>query len=391
MKRNTSILLLVIILITVFLAVPAILLYHNVKNHIIKDLGQNAVNIASTIAIFIEEDIEPYKDLSSVEDYIPGTFDEIYYNKMQKLFQKIKKNTDVDFVYTEKQISNTQMEYILDGEDPKSDLFSLLGTKDVLFDYELKSYTRGINVSTDLLESPVWGTFISGFAPIKDNETGEVIGLVGVDYSLQSFNQIINNFNTIVFLVFFIIIVLTSIFFINLLKSLFESLERDYMTGIYSKYYHDRLLKKMIKSSRYKTKPLSLIMIDIDDFKEINDRYGHLTGDKVLKSIARIIQTNTRDEDTCSRYAGDEFVIILPGATKELAAIISQRILEKISLYRLPVEGTRSIHISLSMGIAQWDQKINAETFINCADQAMYISKNTGKNKCTIFNDQKQI
>jgi len=387
LKTKTMTLIVTVIIISILLSIPAALLYKNVKTFLIKNLGQNAMQIASTIAAVIEQDLEPYKKLSSIDQYLPGSYDEIYYNKMQQLFQKIKNDTNVSFVYTEKQISPTQTAYILDGEDPNSKLFSPLGSIDILDSQELKSYNEGIIVSTDLIEDPVWGNFISGFAPIKDNHTGEVIGLVGVDFSLHHFNQMINKTKIIIFIIFFIIILLTSILVIKLLSSLLQSLEKDYMTGLHSKYYHDHFLKHMIKCAHCKDTPLSLVMIDVDDFKEINDQFGHLTGDKVLKSIARIIQENIRDVDICSRYAGDEFIIILPGATKELAAILSQQILEEISRYTLPIEGMESIRISLSMGIAQWKQRIDAGTLTEYADQAMYISKNTGKNKITIFDD----
>ncbi len=344
------------------------------------------MNIASAVASFVEQDIETFKKLASNDKYINGNYDEAYYEKMQQTFRDIKEKTGVSFVYAEKKVSSKEIAYIFDGEEDESKLFSPIGSIDTMSEEELSAFENKITVSTKLVNNPVWGELISGFAPIIDKKSDEVIGLVGVDFSLAYVKKIINSIQAIILTSIFVIIFLITVFVNRILNLRAKSMETDYLTGLYSKNYYESELDFIIRDALAKEKIFSLIMIDIDDFKNINDQRGHIIGDKVLKSVAKIMQENMRSVDICSRYGGDEFIVILPETTKEHAFLIGERILNKTSNLDLNNVGF-DMKISLSIGIAEWKTNMSAENLIECADKAMYISKNTGKNKVTIYNN----
>ncbi len=383
----------VFFLIIIFLIVAAItsllfnFLYTTVKNLVIEQIGYNAQNIAVTTARFIEEDIEPYIALSLVEIYEPGSYDENYYLRMLKLFRDIKNETGAYFLFTEKIISETEIAYIFDGEDPESEFFSPIGSLDSLAEIERLAFEEGIPAATGLLRDKNWGDFLTGFAPIIDSRSGNVVGLVGVDFSIDQVEELLVGIKVGVLAVTLLLIFLASFIVYRLVDLRFEALEVDYLTGVYSKRYHELILKRIISRVLVAQKTLSLIMLDIDSFKEINDIHGHVVGDKVLQYVAGTIKNNIREIDICSRYGGDEFVIILPEANRHQAKLISERIKNKISTADLSKENLFGINITLSIGIAELSKSISGEELTQNADTAMYISKTKGKNRITVYGE----
>jgi diguanylate cyclase (GGDEF)-like protein len=167
----------------------------------------------------------------------------------------------------------------------------------------------------------------------------------------------------------------------------------DPVTNIYNKrYFTERLKQEFSLAKRNKTE-LSLIMIDLDFFKKINDTYGHLAGDFVLGKLSEVFSTLTRDEDIVARYGGEEFVAILPGSGEEGAVICAERIREKIAKTPLTFEGEK-INITVSIGIATLDENNlfgSPEDFIEAADNCLYnSSKKSGRN-CTTCSSEAEI
>lgn len=123
-------------------------------------------------------------------------------------------------------------------------------------------------------------------------------------------------------------------------------------------------------------------MLDIDDFKGVNDTYGHLAGDKLLIVLGKILEENIRDADFCWRYGGDEFIIALPGSSAQKALSVAERVRKKIEKASLKVKGEK-VHFSASFGVSERSNEMSWRKLVDKADKAMYQSKHNGKNRIT--------
>ena len=162
----------------------------------------------------------------------------------------------------------------------------------------------------------------------------------------------------------------------------------DPLTNIYNKrYFLDRLKEETSHSRRLKL-DISLLMIDIDYFKKVNDSYGHLAGDHILLALAKTLQSMTRHEDIVARYGGEEFVVILRNTDEEGANLLAERI--RTSVAGNPVEfENQKIPYSISIGIASLSEKVDFATvdeFIGAADKCLYYSKEHGRNRTTTLS-----
>lgn len=154
----------------------------------------------------------------------------------------------------------------------------------------------------------------------------------------------------------------------------------DALTGLYNRRrFHAVLLKEFERSKRYGT-PFSLIMLDIDHFKEVNDDYGHNAGDTVLKEVSNILVKSIREIDTASRFGGEEFMVVLPNTEKENARIVAERMRVGIELHRLQ-EVDRMITVSIGVAGLPDPGIANEDKLIRCADYALYCAKQNGRNR----------
>ncbi|MDO5156057.1 MAG: GGDEF domain-containing protein [Eubacteriales bacterium] len=171
-------------------------------------------------------------------------------------------------------------------------------------------------------------------------------------------------------------IVMNSVFFDTYMtkKQLEESLVIDPLTGIYNR----NIIPSITKDGRFsfvRSNTISVLMIDIDYFKQVNDTYGHDKGDQVLKSVSSIIQNCTRGEDYTIRWGGEEFVIIMPNCPVENALVVAERIRNQVMEYDNSVCPT-----TISVGVANYDNE-NYESALLNADKALYVAKQTGRNR----------
>ncbi|MCD8024438.1 MAG: sensor domain-containing diguanylate cyclase [Candidatus Gastranaerophilales bacterium] len=169
---------------------------------------------------------------------------------------------------------------------------------------------------------------------------------------------------------------------------LYELATKDGLTKLYINRHFMTLLENEIRRcTRYKHN-LSLIMIDIDDFKLVNDRHGHLAGDQILREVSNQILTTVRKIDVPARYGGEEFVIMLPETNKEGAAIIAERLRKNISSISITTNDEKVITATVSMGISQFpDHGQIPQDIIEKADKALYNSKRNGKNVVSIYTE----
>lgn len=153
--------------------------------------------------------------------------------------------------------------------------------------------------------------------------------------------------------------------------------------------FYSELDKEVKRSQRYGGN-LSLIMVDLDDLKSINDKYGHLAGDMLLKHVAQQLQKCIRNTDMAARYGGDEFAAILPNTPLEHAVIAGQRMVDMISATPIKV-GPHKISISVSVGVSQYSPNNSAEGFMNESDAALFEAKAKGKNRVHVFDPISQL
>ncbi len=161
---------------------------------------------------------------------------------------------------------------------------------------------------------------------------------------------------------------------------------KDGLTGLYNHRYFQELMDKEIHRAERYVHPLSLIMLDIDYFKKINDTYGHLQGDVVLRSIGELLQRSIRTSDTSARYGGEEFIVVLPETDIKGTAILAERLRQMVEKLEIRIN-SHSIRVTVSLGVTTYEStkviKSKAE-IINTADRALYNSKLTGRNKLSI-------
>jgi two-component system cell cycle response regulator len=159
----------------------------------------------------------------------------------------------------------------------------------------------------------------------------------------------------------------------------------DGLTGLFnSRHFFTQLELEVDRSSRYKH-PLALLLIDIDHFKDYNDTFGHLEGDKVLMCFSQILRSCLRANDTAFRYGGEEFTVILPETGAEEARTVAQRIRAAVEAEVLAPPTGRIVSITISIGLSEYCPPEKMTAFINRADAAMYLSKQNGRNRVSVL------
>ena len=166
---------------------------------------------------------------------------------------------------------------------------------------------------------------------------------------------------------------------------LFEMTTTDMMTHLKMKHFFYSVLLQRLGESAISSRPLSVIMIDIDFFKKFNDTYGHSCGDAVLKQVARVIQASVRGNDIAARYGGEEFCILLADSDASRARQAAERLRQGIAGTPTDYEG-KSLVVTVSMGVAQYDpaRDVSGKSLIDRADKALYQSKQDGRNRVSM-------
>lgn len=165
-------------------------------------------------------------------------------------------------------------------------------------------------------------------------------------------------------------------------KKLTQLAIKDGLTGLYNHHYVKERLNNELRRARQFRHNLSLILLDIDDFKKYNDTYGHINGDKTLHELSLIIAANIRPIDIAARYGGEEFVVILPETAQDEASTIAENVRKAIDSYLFPGHNGKSVRLSISAGLSSYTgAEQSAAEFIQCADAALYSAKRKGKNQ----------
>ncbi len=160
----------------------------------------------------------------------------------------------------------------------------------------------------------------------------------------------------------------------------------DPLTGLRNRRAFEKMMLDNMELVDKNDSHLCLVMVDIDYFKKINDKYGHVFGDKVLKSVASLLTANIKGKDAISRFGGEEFAIMLPDTRLEFAEIVAENLRRAIESARIKKKNTGDIleKITVSLGITRYQSGETTEEFIDRADRALYQSKDNGRNRVTI-------
>jgi diguanylate cyclase (GGDEF)-like protein len=177
-------------------------------------------------------------------------------------------------------------------------------------------------------------------------------------------------------------------------QKLAEQVITDELTGLKNRRaFDERLSEEFLRAARY-SDPVSLIMIDLDHFKRVNDQYGHPFGDVVLRGAAERIRASTRDPDICARYGGEEFAVILPKTHLTGALAVAERIWKQMGSWEVPfpagAAAAGGIRVTASIGIAFYPSKdiTTPELLLRFADEALYQAKAAGRNTICIYQAQ---
>jgi diguanylate cyclase (GGDEF)-like protein/PAS domain S-box-containing protein len=160
---------------------------------------------------------------------------------------------------------------------------------------------------------------------------------------------------------------------------------RDHLTGLYNRRYMDETLKRELHRAERKNLSLGIIMLDVDNLKRFNDNYGHAAGDAVLSQVGHMIRRYVRKEDIPARYGGDEFLIVLPDASLEVAVERAELICDYSIQFHHRFEGQTIDSISLSLGVAVYPvHGLTFKDLLKAADDALYQAKNSGRSQVVV-------
>jgi diguanylate cyclase (GGDEF)-like protein/PAS domain S-box-containing protein len=173
-----------------------------------------------------------------------------------------------------------------------------------------------------------------------------------------------------------------------LLKSqtlLREQSVRDYLTGLFNRRYMEETLERELLRAARKRLSLGMIMLDVDDFKQFNDTYGHAAGDEILRELGSLLLRQVRGEDIACRYGGDEFIIILPDASGEVTRERAGLICENAGMFHLQFEGHTLAPVTLSLGVAVFPEHGATSTgILRAVDAALYRAKHNGRGQVVV-------
>lgn len=240
---------------------------------------------------------------------------------------------------------------------------------------------RKLPVVTKSLRTRLWVIIIIAIAYLIYTSLADFIPQYWDQIGFQPLSRSILTFGMLVIL----LICLSGLAISERMTSL---IIREGLTGLFNQIYiRQRLEEEFYRSKRYEH-PLSLLMIDLDNFKALNDRYGHTAGDHLLKYFSQMISETIRPSDIAARYGGEEFLIILPETTRKEALTVAERIQKKISLYPFRIDSRKEeVQFTISIGVSTFpDSGQNAEELITLADMALYQAKKEGKNKVAIYS-----
>ncbi len=251
----------------------------------------------------------------------------------------------------------------LAGQDPLPDLILLDVQMPEMNGYDV---LKSLKKNSDTAQIPI--IFITGKDTLEDEEYGLELG--AMDYITKPIRPSIVKAR-----------VKTHITLKQQHDQLVGMATHDQLTGLYNRHYLSDVLDKKVSQAKRHSDPLSVIIIDIDHFKRVNDTFGHLTGDMILMAVADTVYDSARKEDVAARFGGEEFILVLDNCTAQDALLKGESLRSKIQALH-----PEDITVTASFGVAQLDADIQRyEDLLKNADTALYVAKEEGRNRVVLY------
>lgn len=315
-----------------------------------------------------------------------------------------KANKNCHFIYllySENAIKNQyqHINFLLDASPQPASEISHLG--DSFFE-ATEGLKNAMSTKTALVEGPLtdrWGTWVTASVPLTTTQHTNNFVMLSVDVAATSWNKkILNKMLTpFVFTLFFLVILGLLMLLnnrreqavnkiLNLTSQLTQLVNHDPLTGLPNRRLLEDRLDQDLKAANRSGDIVAVFFLDLDHFKVINDTYGHLVGDQLLKDVAARLKLLLRSKDTVARIGGDEFIILLPKVMDEFKAkATAEKIMHGLaSTFNI---GNNVLLLKVSIGVAFYPQHgVSSEEIIKCADDAMYIAKRHGRNCFEVYS-----
>jgi len=172
-----------------------------------------------------------------------------------------------------------------------------------------------------------------------------------------------------------------------------EKSRRDGLTGVFNRAYLDERVEQEFTMASERDWPMIILFVDLDHFKHVNDTYGHQVGDQVLQAVAKTLVNGTREEDIVARYGGEEFLVIAPGQGIDTARIMAERLVGMFQELKHVIGNGKEIVVTTSIGLSVLgaeDEFNSAGEMIAAADKALYIAKESGRNRYVIYGSDRE-
>ena len=351
--------------------------YNIIEEQLVSGTKGVAVSIANSLAWHIEE----YKSFLETRDVQSD-----YYVKTQAYFADIKANSRIKYISTERKVNDEIIEYILDSEPIGSQDYSPPGDTEPIDPRSELTYSTGVPFGFKITSYESWGKLLGAYAPIFDND-GEMLGLVCVHIDSLDLYSYMNKLHIVLLGIYIVILGLSWLSLSKYSRSILDPMLKDKLTGAYSKRYFEKMLHEEISRAVKYRMGLALMMLDLDHFKNVNDTYGHVFGDKVLSSISEIVRKTIRPSDYFIRYGGEEFAVLMTDSNDKPVLEVAERIRRAIE--DSPIfneEKNIPVKMTISIGVACFDRvSLNAKELIENADRALYVAK-VKRNMVALFD-----
>ncbi|GHV04946.1 hypothetical protein FACS1894217_01000 [Clostridia bacterium] len=376
-RFDGHVMLLIFVFFVVVTLASGILTYTMSAGALKVQMGQKCAALAQTVAVVVGENIEDYNEFTRTLDM--GTE---YYGKTKAEFMAMAaaNKGNVRYIYTETRADDDHIKYILGGEPASSPNYTAPGTLDKMTEPRRRAYeSKQLYIGEDFIATE-WGTLLSAYAPIYSG--GTFAGLVGVDVDIESYREIMRPQVLSTGIALAVMTLMMGLVMFLTSERVVRAVNTDELTTLYTKGYFKNALRREIRAAAKDRREVFVLMADLDHFKAVNDTYGHMFGDKVLKAAADALASCVRRTDCLARYGGEEFVAFLSGVTAAHMWHIMSRMRAEMVKRAVETDDGEKVVVTISIGATKMTGN-SVSAAIEDADRAMYQAK-TKRDACAL-------